>query len=83
MASDPQNRSSILLADPDPESVEVLVPLLQTWNYEIETVRDGVEGFKRLLAPDAPAIAILDDNLPHMRGIEIIAEIKRRSRPYS
>ncbi|HZU08684.1 MAG TPA: diguanylate cyclase [Pseudacidobacterium sp.] len=83
MASDPQNRPSILLADPDPESVEVLVPLLQTWNYEIETVRDGVEGFKRLLAPDAPAIAILDDNLPHMRGIEIIAEIKRRSRPYS
>ncbi len=83
MASDPQNRPWILLADPDPQTAETLAQCIQSWNYGLEVIHDGIQSFKRLLASDAPAIAILNHDLPSMGGLEIIAEVKRRSRPHS
>jgi diguanylate cyclase (GGDEF)-like protein len=83
MTPDPVTRPSILLADSNPKSATVMVQRLESWSYRVETIADGTESFKRLLASDAPDIAILDNDLPSMKGIEVIAEIKRRSRPYS
>jgi two-component system cell cycle response regulator len=83
MPPDQVTRPSILLADPNLESAAVMIQMLQSWGYQVETTTDGAESFKRLLASDAPHIAILDNNLTAMKGIEVIAEVKRRSRPYS
>ncbi|MDI3254488.1 MAG: diguanylate cyclase [Bacillota bacterium] len=75
-------RPTILLAEPDKEAAGHLAGMLTNWKYTVEMIEDGAECFRRLLAPDAPTIAILDNNLPAMKGIEVIAEIKRRTRPY-
>ncbi|HEX3436368.1 MAG TPA: diguanylate cyclase [Pseudacidobacterium sp.] len=83
MSTQPAKTHSILLADSDMESAASLISLLESWKYQVELLRDGTDAFKRMLAADAPSIAILDNNLPHMSGIDVIAEIKRRMRQYS
>ncbi len=72
--------STILLADANPESAAALSALLESWNFRVELWTDGAAAFKRLNSPEAPEIAILDYDLPSMKGFEVIAEIRRRSR---
>jgi diguanylate cyclase (GGDEF)-like protein len=79
----PEKFSSILLADADPESVVHLRALLESWKYEVEVLTDGAAAFKRLNDIHPPAMAILDYDLPSMKGFEIIAETRRRSRQRS
>ena len=72
--------TTILLADADPEAASSLCALLEAWNYQVELLTDGVAAFKRLNGADAPEMAILDYDLPSMKGFEVIAETRRRSR---
>jgi two-component system cell cycle response regulator len=76
----PEKPSTILLADADTASAAALGALLESWNYEVELLADGAAAYKRLNSPDAPALAILDYELPSMKGFEVIAETRRRSR---
>ncbi len=76
----PEKPSTILLADADPASVAVLGALLESWNYRVEVIADGVAAFKRLNGPEPPPMAILDYGLPSMKGFEVIAETRRRAR---
>jgi two-component system, cell cycle response regulator len=76
----PEKSSTLLLADPDPASTAALRALLESWNYQVESLSDGLAAFKRLNDMDPPALAILDYDLPSMKGFEIIAETRRRSR---
>ena len=71
---------TILLADAHPETASSLCALLEQWNYKVEVLADGVAAFKRLNGPDAPAMAILDYDLPSMKGFEVISETRRRAR---
>lgn len=75
-----ERNSTILLADPNPESAAALRQLLESWNYQVETLDDGAAAFKLLSAPESPTLAILDYELPLMNGFEVIAEVRRRSR---
>src|SRR5580698_1209840 len=79
----PEKTSTILLADADPASTGVLIPLLESWNYKVELQTDGAAAFKRLNGDEPPAMSILDYELPSMKGFEIIAETRRRSRQRS
>lgn len=72
--------STILLADANSESAAALSALLEAWNFRVELWTDGAAAFKRLNGPEAPEIAILDYDLPSMKGFEVIAETRRRSR---
>lgn len=75
----PEKPSSILLADADLVSASILSALLTSWNYQVEMFTDGVAAFKRLNSVDPPALAIVDYDLPSMKGFEVIAQIRRRS----
>jgi two-component system, cell cycle response regulator len=79
----PEKPSNILLADADPVSSEALCNLLHSWNYQVEVLTDGAAAFKRLNSPDTPALAILDYELPSMKGFEVISETRRRSRQHA
>jgi two-component system, cell cycle response regulator len=79
----PEKPSNILLADADPVSSEALCNLLHSWNYQVEVLTDGAAAFKRLNSPDAPALGILDYELPSMKGFEVISETRRRSRQHA
>lgn len=75
----PERPSSILLADSDSASASVLSALLSSWNYHVEVLADGPAAFKRLTGANPPALAIVDYDLPSMKGFEVIAETRRRS----
>ncbi|HEY6250806.1 MAG TPA: response regulator, partial [Candidatus Angelobacter sp.] len=76
----PEKPSSILLADADSASAAALQSLLESWNYDVEIMADGAAAYKRLNSPNPPALAIVDYELPSMKGFEIISETRRRSR---
>jgi len=76
----PEKPSTILLADADPGSSTHLRELLESWNYQVEVIADGAAAFKRLNNPQSPALAIVDYELPSMKGFEVIAETRRRAR---
>ena len=76
----PEKPSNILLADADSASATALSALLESWNYHVEVLADGAAAYKRLNSPQAPALAIVDYELPSMKGFEVIAETRRRSR---
>ena len=76
----PEKPSSILLADSDSGSVTTLRALLESWHYQVEVFADGAAAYKRLNGPEPPALAIVDYELPSMKGFEIISETRRRSR---
>jgi len=76
----PEKPSTILLADADAESASVLSALLESWNYQVEVLSDGAAAYKRLNGAEPPAMAIVDYDLPSMKGFEVIAEVRRRAR---
>ncbi|HLH33145.1 MAG TPA: diguanylate cyclase [Alloacidobacterium sp.] len=71
--------NTVLLADADSTSATALTGLLESWNYRVEVIPDGIAAFKLLTQAGAPPIAILDYELPSMKGFEVIAETRRRS----
>src|SRR5271170_2497804 len=79
----PEKPSNILLADADPASAEILRTLLESWNYQVEVLADGAAAYKRLNSPAPPALAIVDYELPSMKGFEVIAETRRRARRHA
>ncbi|QNI33112.1 diguanylate cyclase [Alloacidobacterium dinghuense] len=76
-------KPSVLLADADPTSATILSTLLESWNYQVEVIADGAAAYKRLNSPQPPELAIVDYELPSMKGFEVIAETRRRSRQHA
>jgi len=76
----PEKSSTILLADADAESASNLEALLTSWNYQVQVLANGAAAFQVLNSPEAPGIAILDYELPSMKGFEVISETRRRAR---
>ncbi|HYK34656.1 diguanylate cyclase [Alloacidobacterium sp.] len=76
----PEKHSSILLVDSDPDSASTLSALISSWNYHVEVLADGAAAFRRLNGANPPAMAIVNYELPSMKGFEVIAETRRRSR---
>lgn len=68
----------VLIAEDDPTSGRILQAVLEQWGYEVESTQDGGKAFARLVAPDAPRLAIMDWIMPGMDGIEICREVRRR-----
>lgn len=79
----PEKPSTILLADADAGSASALSALLESWNYQVELLTDGAAAYKRLNGPNSPVLAIVDYELPSMKGFEVIAETRRRSRQHA
>lgn len=74
-----ERRSTILLADFDTVSLTTMRTLFESWGYVVDTVTDGAAAFQCLNSDMPPSIAILEYDLPLMRGPEIISELRRRS----
>ncbi len=68
----------ILLADDDPDLLDVLSYVLRRRGFEVVTAADGVralEAFER----ERPHLVILDVNMPGLDGFEVCQRIRARS----
>ena len=70
------NKARILVAEDDPVSRTLICARLQQWGYEVVAAIDGLEAMEVMRRADAPSLAILDWNMPHMDGLEICRRIR-------
>lgn len=67
-----------LVAEDDPVSSEMLGFLLDQWGYQVVATRNGAEAWRALQANDAPALAILDWQMPGLDGVEVCRRVRLR-----
>jgi two-component system chemotaxis response regulator CheY len=69
---------TILLVDDSETIRERVAGALERAGFEVITAPDGVEGLRRI-HQDAPAMVILDVNMPRMNGIELLESLDLKS----
>ena len=73
----------ILIADDEPVSRRMLQALLVKWGYDVVSVEDGNAAWEKLIAPDAPRMALLDWMMPGQNGVDVCRALrKQRPEPY-
>lgn len=70
----------ILIAEDEPISNLWLKNTLTRWGYEVISTRNGCEAWEVLKGNDPPGVAILDWEMPKMKGIEVCEKIRADSR---
>jgi len=72
----PQPKLPVLVADDDPEVLQVTAEMLRQLGYSVTTARCGEEALALLEAE--PAIVVLDYAMPSMTGLEVAATMRSR-----
>ena len=67
--------SRILVVDDLPENREILVDLLGSEGYVLETARDGAEAVEKALA-SPPDLILMDISMPRLTGFEACRQLK-------
>lgn len=70
----------ILLIEDDEYLRDLLIPLLKDRGYAIDSAEDGMTALKKLQG-EIYDIILLDKNLPHVDGGEILSLIKMHKQP--
>ena len=73
-------RTTILVAEDDPVSRELISTRLAKWGYGVVMTTNGVEAMTILRQPDAPSLAIVDWMMPGMDGLEICRRLRESGR---
>jgi len=73
---------TILIADDEPVSRRLLEATLTRLGYKVVCVNDGVDAVAAILRPDGPRFAILDWDMPGLKGPAACREIRMRSAAY-
>ena len=66
----------VLIAEDNPIWRQMLKQNVSNWGYEPVVAEDGKEAWKILQLPDAPRLAVLDWQMPHMDGIDVCRHVK-------
>ncbi len=74
-----QIKETILVADDDPYIQEALKDRLVSLGYRVLVVGDGNSALE-LIGRQTPQMAFLDIEMPGMKGMEVLKEIRRRER---
>lgn len=75
MVSSNTKASRVLIIDDSQEAVAVLVILLESAGYDVISVGDGIQALETLRA-HAFDLAILDNDMPRLGGIETLTELR-------
>lgn len=68
----------VLVADDEPVSRTVVGAMLKKAGYEVTFAPDGEQAWLQLSAPNPPAIALLDWEMPGLAGPEVAERIRAR-----
>ena len=76
----PKPASSILVAEDDRVTLNLLAKNLRSWGYEVLTAENGQQAWKLLKRPNLQ-IAILDWMMPGLEGPELCHQLRQLSKP--
>jgi phosphoserine phosphatase RsbU/P len=69
-------QETILIADDDSSSRELISSRVEKWGYNVIVTKDGTEAMTILRQRNAPSLAILDWMMPGMDGPEICRRVR-------
>lgn len=76
LSSEVIRTNSVLVAEDDPISRNILKDWLQKWGFEVMVAEDGLQAWQALQQKDAPKLIILDWMMPEIDGIELCRRIR-------
>ena len=65
----------VVVADDDPDIVDILVFNLTAAGYDVESAADGVAALE-LVTASRPDLVVLDIMMPRMDGLQVLAALK-------
>lgn len=69
--------ATVLVVDDDQAIREVVRLVLEQEGHTVREAADGPEGLSMLRAAAGPLVVLLDDLMPHLSGMEVLAEVAR------
>lgn len=69
--------ATVLVVDDDQAIREVVRLVLEQEGHTVREAVDGPEGLSMLRAAAGPLVVLLDDLMPHLSGMEVLAEVAR------
>ena len=72
------NQFTILIADRNPNIREFLRRELISAGYRVQLAKDGREVLRMTRIDDSPDLLILDLEMPHVNGLEILEQLQDR-----
>jgi two-component system LytT family response regulator len=72
-----EKQHKILVIEDEPGLRTTLAELLEINGYEVQTAKDGLDGFNSILDYN-PHLVICDINMPKMNGYEVLSSINKR-----
>jgi len=70
----------ILIADDEPEILEIMAKKIFTQGYTVITAFDGEDAWQKIQR-ESPDIIVLDLNMPRKNGFEVLQELREHPRP--
>ncbi|MDH5669746.1 MAG: response regulator [Nitrospira sp.] len=70
---------TLLLIEDELHTADLIKLTLQDIGYEILHVADGKEAARLIDALPPPALILLDMELPHVHGLDLLTQIRRKS----
>lgn len=74
------NAPRILVADDDPEIIRFVKGVLEAEGFAVETAPDGKEAYKKLKGEEPFVLAILDIQMPHIEGRDLVRHMQTERR---
>lgn len=73
-----KQKEAILIAEDDLTSRMVMEGFISKMGYEPISAEDGKQAWEILQKPDAPALALLDWEMPEMDGLEVVSRVREK-----
>ncbi len=73
--------ATIVIADDDPISREVVSKTVAGWGFRTVVTQDGREAMAAIRAEEGPVVAILDWMMPGMDGLQVCKRIRETEKP--
>lgn len=73
----PDDRRRVLVVDDEPYIGRIIQLKLEDGPYDVEVVLDGRSALALLRADDPIDVLLLDIMMPHMSGLEVLAEMRQ------
>lgn len=80
-AKDDDSRITIIIAEDDPVSREVISNLVSKWGLRSIVTENGDDAMAAIRAEPGPVLAILDWMMPGMDGLEVCRRVRQMDKP--